>query len=141
MLVDTNLLVYGVDVASPHRPIAKAWLEALLNGSARVALPWIVLGGFVRIATNPRALARPLTIDQAWADVEGWLALDNVWSPNPGPGYAAILGRILRESRATGNLLTDAQIAALAIEHGLEVASADTDFARFPDARWVNPLR
>lgn len=140
MLVDTNLLLYATDETSPFFGKASAWLIATLSGTSRVALPWLVLGGFVRLTTNRRVLASPLTIDQAWERVETWLALDTVWSPNPGEGYAAILGRLLRESRAHGNLVTDAQIGALAVEHGLEVATADTDFARFPGVRWTNPL-
>lgn len=141
MLVDTNLLLYAADDQSRFNARAASWLISTLSGDARVAMPWLVLGGFVRLVTNPRVLSLPLTIDEAWSTVERWLALDVVWTPNTGPGYATILGRLLRESGATGNLVTDAQIAALAIEHGLTVCSADSDFARFGEVRWHNPLR
>ncbi|HXH56728.1 TA system VapC family ribonuclease toxin [Iamia sp.] len=140
MLVDANLLVYAVDLRSPRRDAARSWFSDALNGENRVALPWISLGAFVRVVTHPRILANPISIDQAWSTVEGWLALDNVWTPNPGQGHAPILGRLLRSTGATGNLVTDAQLAALALEHGLTVASADSDFARFPEVRWHNPL-
>lgn len=141
VLVDANLLIYAIDTRSPQRDAARAWLHDRLNGDRRLALPWLVLGAFIRLSTNPRVLDRPLSTDGACSTVEGWLALDSVWAPDPGPGHAAILTRLLRASGATGNLVTDAQIAALAVEHGLQVASADSDFARFPEVRWTNPLR
>lgn len=76
----------------------------------------------------------------AWAQVSDWLALDTVWVPNPGPSYAEILGRLVLEYDVRGNLVPDVQLAALALEHGLAVCSADTDFARFTGVEWVNPV-
>lgn len=141
MLVDANLLIYATDSDSPHHEAAAAWFTEVLNGSRRVALPWQSLAAFIRIATHPRISAQPLTIGQAWAVVESWLAVSVCWQPEPGPGFGRILGRLLTAHGVAGNLVPDAMLAALAIEHGLTVCSADTDFARFAEVAWTNPLR
>lgn len=96
---------------------------------------------FVRIVTNPRALHDPLMTSQAWMLVEGWLDAPAAWVPAPGPGYREILGHLLEEHDVRGNLVADAALVALCIEHGLEMVSTDSDFARFPEVSWVNPLR
>jgi len=140
ILVDTNLLVYARLSSFPQHPRAHAWLDARLNGSAPVGLPWPSLLGFVRITTNPRILDRPLAIEDAWRQVTQWLACPPVWIPFPGDGHAGILGDLLAATRASGNLLADAHLAALAIEHGLRLCSSDGDFARFKALAWENPL-
>jgi uncharacterized protein len=140
VLLDANVLLYAVDAQSPHHARAARWLEAALNGSRRVAFPWQTLGAFVRIATHPRVAREPLTPDEAWTYVERWLACGPVWIPPVSERTATVLGDLLRQTGATGNLTPDAQLAALAIEHGLTVISADTDFARFPGVRWENPV-
>lgn len=140
MLVDTNVLLFAVDASSHFHASARTWLTNVLNGPQRVGLPWQVLGAFVRIATNPRASERPLSPQAAWTHVEDWLALDTVWVPNPTEHHSRVLGSLITSYQLRGNLITDAQLAALAIEHGLTVCSADTDFARFGEIRWVNPL-
>lgn len=99
------------------------------------------LTAFTRIATNPRALRDPFTPVDAWAMVEAWLDVPVVWSPAPGRGHRAILGRLIRELDLRGPIISDAVLAALCIEHGLAVVSADTDFARFTEIRWINPVR
>ncbi|HEY2764836.1 MAG TPA: TA system VapC family ribonuclease toxin [Pseudonocardiaceae bacterium] len=140
MLVDANLLLYAVDSSSPfHRP-ALTWLESALNGARRVALPWQSLTAFLRISTNPRAWEHPLDPHTAADLVADWLGTDPVWTPEPGPGYAEILLGMCSKYQIRGNLVTDAQLAALAVEHGLAVYSADTDFARFTELTWVNPI-
>ncbi|MBI1736439.1 MAG: PIN domain-containing protein [Candidatus Rokubacteria bacterium] len=140
MLVDANILLFAVDARSPHHPRAVAWLGEQLNGPRRVAFPWLTLAAFVRIATNARASERPLTPSEAWRLVEDWLACDTAWIPNPTERHAEVLGRLITRYDLRGNLVTDAQVAALAIEHGLTVCSADTDFARFEEIRWLDPL-
>jgi uncharacterized protein len=140
VLVDANLLLYAVDARSPWHGPAAAWLERALNGSQRVGLPWQTLGAFLRIVTHPRIVARPLNATQAWALVAAWLEADPTWVPTAGERTTAILGELLTTTHVTGNLVPDAQLAALAIEHGLVVHTADTDFARFPGVRWHNPL-
>lgn len=140
MLVDANLLLYAVNEDSPFHEPARVWLTERLSGARRVGLPWLVLGGFLRIATNPRAVARPLDPEQAWQRVRDWLAAPVTWIPEPGAGYPELLGALIARHQVTGNLLPDAQLAALALEHGLTICSADTDFARFDEVTWLNPV-
>lgn len=140
MLLDANLLLYAVDSGSTHHVRAALWLESILNGDRRVALPWQTIGAFMRIATHPRVYDRPLTATQAWAHVEGWLGAEPSWIPPATTHTARILGSIIGSTSVTANHLPDAQLAALAIEHGLVVQTVDADFARFTDVRWENPL-
>lgn len=140
MLIDANLLLFAVYETGPHHARARDWLDDQLNGERRIGIPWLSLGAFMRIITNPRIYERSLIPSEAWAHVEDWLANDLVWTPTPTAHHAKILGDLVKHHHPRGNLVTDAQIAALAIEHGLEVCSADTDFARFTEIRWHNPL-
>ena len=142
MLLDANLLLYAVHEEARHHERARSWLTERLSGAQRVGLPWQSLGGFLRIATNPRALPDPLSPAIAWQQVSDWLAAPAAWVPVPGPGHADLLGALMERHDLRGNLVPDAMIAALALEHGLAVCSTDTDFARFaPDGlRWHNPL-
>jgi len=140
MLVDANVLLYAVNRNSRVHGRARDWLTDQLNGSRRVGLPWQSLGAFLRIATHPRAFERPLTPMDAWDRVADWLASDVAWVPEPGPRYADLLGGLIDTYEVRGNLVPDAQLAALAIEHGLAVYSADTDFARFAELEWRNPV-
>jgi len=140
MLVDANLLLYAADERSPRNRAASEWITEQLNGPRRVGLPWQSLAAFLRISTHPRALAGPLAPADAWRQVEEWLAAPAAWVPEPGPGHAQLLGDLIVRHEVAGNLVPDAQLAALALEHGLTVCSADTDFARFGEIRWRNPL-
>ena len=140
MLVDANLLLFAVNEAASQHRRARDWLVAQLNGSRRVGLPWQVLGAFLRIATHPRAFERPLGAEQAWAHVVHWLDAPVAWIPEPGPHYANLLGGLIVRHDLRANLIPDAQLAALALEHGIAIASTDTDFARFEEIRWQNPL-
>jgi uncharacterized protein len=140
MLLDANLLLYAVDARSPYNAPAAAWLQQALVGDRRVGLPWQTIGAFVRISTHPRVSERPLSPEQAWAYIDSWLTTDPVWIPPATERTAAVLAGLIGRHRVTGNLVTDAQLAALAIEHGLVLQSADTDFARFDQLRWNNPL-
>jgi uncharacterized protein len=140
MLVDANILLYAVDETSPQHDRARGWLEDALNGARRVGLPWSSLTAFVRIATHPRALRTPLGAADAWAYVEDWLDAPAAWVPQPGRGHRDILGRLVRELDLRGNLVTDAVLAALCVEHGLSIVSADSDFARFRELTWINPV-
>jgi toxin-antitoxin system PIN domain toxin len=141
VLVDANILLYAVDEESPFHSPSKEWLEANLNGNRRIGLPWQSLVAFVRIATHPRALREPLRPTEAWAFVEDWLDAPAAWVPGPGRGHRDILGRLVRDLDLRSNLVADAVLAALCIEHGLTMVSADSDFARFNEIAWVNPLR
>jgi toxin-antitoxin system PIN domain toxin len=140
MIVDANVLLYAVDTSSPFHQSAKDWLESSLNEPARVGLPWASLLAFQRISTHPRASASPLSASQAWSFVADWLDADATWIPVPGERHAEILRDLIVAGDLRGNLVTDAHLAALAMEHGVGVCSADSDFARFPQISWVNPV-
>jgi len=134
------VLLYAVDRASPFHERSRRRLEERINGATRVGLPWQSLGAFVRIVTHARALDRPLTAAEAWDHVRAWLTQPSVWIPVETERHAAVLEDLVLRHDVRGNLVFDARLAALAIEHGVPVASADTDFARFPEVTWVNPL-
>lgn len=140
MLVDVNLLLYATDSAYPHHKDAQQWLTSALTGNRRVGLAWSSIGAFLRIATNPRISANPLTSEQAWDQIEAWLNTDPTWIPPATERTAAICGELVIHHHITSDLVPDAMLAALALEHGLTVYSADTDFARFPEINWQNPL-
>jgi uncharacterized protein len=140
MLLDASVLLYAVDRSSPFHVVASDWLTGQLNGPRRVGIPWQSLVAFLRISTHPRASASPLPPDDALDIVEDWLATDVVWTPVPGPRHGELLADLVRRHQLRGNLISDAHLAALALEHGLPLVSADTDFARFTDLRWINPF-
>lgn len=140
MLLDANVLLYSIDRSSRFHAPCAAWLSDAFSGPRRIGLPWQTIGAFLRISTHPRVFARPLQPDQAWAVVEHWLAAPTCWVPEATGNTARILGDLVRNHELRGNLIADAQLAALAIEHGVAVVSADTGFARFPSVRWINPL-
>jgi uncharacterized protein len=140
VIVDANVLLYAVDKRSPFHESAKEWLETALNEPARVGLPWASLLAFQRISTHPRASVSPLSPSQAWAYVADWLDADASWVPVPGERHAEIISDLIIAGDMRGNLVTDAHLAALAIEHGVAICSTDSDFARFPQITWVNPI-
>lgn len=140
MIVDANILLYAEDDSSPHHPPALAWLTEALNGPVRIGLPWPSLLAFLRIRTNPRAYARPLDGQEAWDRVTDWLAAPAAWVPVPTDRHAEVLATLVRRHRPTGVAVPDAHLAALALEHGVGVCSADSDFARYDGLRWFNPL-
>jgi toxin-antitoxin system PIN domain toxin len=140
-LPDVNLLLYGIDEASPRFEHARGWVEGLFGGRETVALTWVVLLAFVRLTTKPQVMESPFTVDEALDVVDGWLARPNVVVIHPTDRHAAILRELLGPLGSGGNLTTDAHLAALAIEHGAELCSSDADFSRFPGVRWRDPLR
>jgi toxin-antitoxin system PIN domain toxin len=140
MLLDANLLLYAVHKGDPRHDAARGWLTEQLNGSRRIGIPWSSLGAFLRISTHPRAFPRPLASATAWERVNDWLSAPATWIPQPGPEHGRILGELFSKHDVHGNLVPDAMLAALAIEHGLTLHSTDTDFALFSELRWTNPL-
>lgn len=138
---DVNLLLYAVISGFPQHSRAYAWWEQTINSSARVGLTEPALFGFLRIVTNARVLQSPLPVGDAVEYVRDWLAQPNVDLLVPGPDHLRIALDLLTEVGTAGNLTTDVQLAAYAIERHGEVHSNDTDFARFPDLKWVNPLQ
>jgi toxin-antitoxin system PIN domain toxin len=140
ILVDANILIYACNGDAEQHADSRHWLDAKLNGAAPVALPWASLLAFLRIATNPRAFRAPLNMAMAWEQISNWLSAETVWTPEPTERHAAVLGPLLALPGIYGNLVPDAHLAALAIEHGLTLCSTDGDFARFPGLAWQNPL-
>lgn len=139
ILIDANLLVYAHVSAFPQHQRARDWLDRQLSGSAPVGLPWPSLLGFLRLVTNPRVFQRPEPMSAAWQQVGAWLGAEAAWIPQATERHREVLGGLLAGG-AQANLVPDAHLAALAIEHGLLLCSADGDFARFPNLRWQNPL-
>lgn len=140
ILIDVNILIYATNVESEHHAAAKKWLDGQLGSSIRVGLPWASALGFLRLATNSRVFREPLTMSVAWRQVSDWLNAGPVWVPQPTERHAEVLGALLAGPGVHGNLVPDAHLAALAIEHGLTLCSTDGDFARFPKLRCINPL-
>lgn len=140
ILVDANLLLYAEDSLSEHHEAARGWWDEQLSGVSPVALSWPVIMAFVRIATNPRIHQRPLSLAEACERVQSWFDQPCLRLIQPTDNHWPILQRALRDAKATGNLVSDAHLAALAIEHNCSLCSADTDFAKFPGLKWRNPL-
>jgi toxin-antitoxin system PIN domain toxin len=138
---DVNLLLYAQVPGFREHAAARRWWEDLLSGESDVGLGTIALFGFVRLATSRTLLARPMPVSEALTRLDDWLARPRVRFLLPGPRHLEIAFALLRELGTGGNLTTDVQLAALAIENQAELHSNDTDFARFPGLRWVNPLR
>jgi hypothetical protein len=136
---DVNLLVHAYNSESRIHPAARAWWEALLNGTQPVGLSWVTVLGFIRLTTHRQILANPLTVSSACAHVRTWLARPSVAILHPGNRHADVLFGLLENLGSAGNLTTDAHLAALSIEHQAELHSTDADFARFPGLRWKNP--
>lgn len=141
ILVDVNLLLYAVVTGFPHHERARIWWEGALSGTTEVGLAAPAIFGFLRLATNPRVLTSPLPVTSAIGYVRDWLARPQVRFLVPGPEHLEIALTLLADLGTAGSLTTDVQLAALAIEHQAIVHTNDTDFARFPRVRRLNPLR
>lgn len=140
VLVDANVLLYARFSDFPQHERAHAWLDGVLNETGPVGIPWVTLAAFVRIGTNRRILEQPLTPDEACEQIREWSERGNVWMPAPGEQFGTLFTQLLGSSQASGNLVSDAYLGALALEHGLSVVSTDADFRRFANVKWFNPL-
>jgi toxin-antitoxin system PIN domain toxin len=140
IVVDANLLLYAYNPSAAEHERARDWVEDTFSSGEIIGLPWSTVLAFLRIGTNPRAFPRPLTISEAATIVSEWLALPGVRIPEPGDRHWSILAPLLAGARVRGPLVSDAHLAALAIEHGATLYTTDGDFARFPRLRWVNPV-
>ena len=139
-LVDANILVYAYTTSFSQHERARAWLDARLSEAVPLGLPWPSLLAFVRLTSNQRLFERPVSVATAWRQVEEWLDCQAVWVPSPTPRHGEILANLLRATGLRAEHVPDAHLAALALEHGLAVVSADTDFSRFPNVRLENPV-
>lgn len=138
-LVDLNVLVYATDEATRHHAVARGWLDTAMTGTETIGLPTAVTVGFVRLTTNPRVMRAPLTPERAVDIVRTWLGRSNVTVPQPTTRHYDVVEELLRAVGVGGNLVSDAHLAALAIEHGAELCTFDTDFVRFPGLVSVRP--
>lgn len=140
ILVDANLLLYAEDSLSVHHKIVRPWWDEQLSGEEPVCLCWPVLSAFIRISTNPRLHLRPLTLEDAIIRIQSWIEQPCVRILNTSTEHWRIFREMLRSGNATANLVSDARLAAFAVEHNCRLYSTDRDFARFPKLKWVNPV-
>jgi toxin-antitoxin system PIN domain toxin len=140
IIVDANLLIYAINRDAPHHRKARRWLESALSGAETVGLPWIVVLAFLRITTRQGILANPLDPERAISYIDEWLSIPSVELLGPRETHWPILRNLLLSSGTLGNLTSDAHIAALALEHGATICSADYDFRRFQGVSHSNPL-
>jgi hypothetical protein len=140
ILLDANVLIYAVNADAPPGAKARVWLESVLSGSETVGFPWNVLLAFLRLTTRPGLFRKPLPVAKAFDIVNTWLEQPPSTIVHPGPRHLEALRALLLPIGTGGNLTSDAHLAALAIEHGAELYSSDSDFARFPGLKWRNPL-
>lgn len=137
---DVNLFLHAYNSGSRVHARAKTWLEDVMNGDRRIGLAWVVLLGFVRIATHPSVLLRPLDAKDACGIVRTWIDRQQSGILQPGERHAEIVFGLLESLGTAGNLTTDAHLAALAIEYQAELYSTDADFSRFAGLKWRNPI-
>lgn len=140
IVIDANILIYAYDTASLQHDESRAWLQDVLSGMEPVGLPWQCVAAFLRVMTNPRLHGRQYPLDEAVGIIGDWMANSNVRMLTPADDHWSHFRRLIVEGRASGPLISDAEIAALTIEYGGVLHTADRDFARFPGLRWLNPL-
>jgi toxin-antitoxin system PIN domain toxin len=139
-IVDLNVLLYAVNSDAPQHEVVRGWWEQAMNGEEPVGLPWVVLLGFLRIATNARIMPRPLDSAAALAKIDAWLAPEHVRIVRETDDHWDRLKALVAGTGTAGNLTTDAHLAALALSHDAVLVSCDADFARFSALRRENPL-
>lgn len=137
---DINLLVYAYNRDAPHHAAASAWWKLLMEGTQSVGLTWVVCLGFLRLMTNRRILVHPMEASEVLTHIQSWISRSPVQILQPGPRHLQILESFSQQRLLSSALVTDAHLAAMAIENQSELHSNDSDFARFPGLRWRNPL-
>lgn len=141
IIPDINLLIYAYNQDAPHHESAKKWWQDIMNTHKPVAIPWVVILGFVRLITHPSVLVYPLKPRFAMQYVESWLSRSHVQILEPGPRHFVLMNELFTQIGVAANLTTDAHLAAIAIEYQCELHSNDSDFSRFPGLHWHNPLK
>lgn len=140
ILVDANLLLYSEDTLSARHEAARSWWDERLSGIDPVCLCWHVIGAFIRISTNARIHRRPLTLQEATDRVQSWMDQPCLRIIQPTERHWAVFENLLKQGQAVANLVPDAHLAALALEHNCVLYSTDSDFTRFPRLKWKNPI-
>lgn len=138
-LVDANVLLYAVDEGAEHHSAAKAWLDRALSSNETVLLPWVSLLAFLRLSTHPSVYEHPLTSGQALDVVDAWIESAPAITPEPDSRHATRMRELLAATGRGGNLVNDAHLAAIALQHGAAVVTFDSDFGRFPGISWEAP--
>jgi len=139
ILPDVNVLVYAYREDAPKHERYRGWLEGVLGGSEAYGLADLVLAGFMRVVTHPRVFSPPSPIAHALEFAEALRGHPNCVHLGPGRRHWEIFTRLCRDTRAKGNLVPDAYLAAMAIESGSEWMTTDHDYSRFPGLRWRDP--
>ena len=141
ILTDANLLLYAYNVDAAEHDASRQWLETQLSGPNLFCFAWQTITAFLRISTNQRAFAAPLSTKEATSIVTEWLERPQTVLLTPGEGHWAIFQKLMESGQTRGPLVMDGHLAALALEHGAALASSDRDFSRFPGLKLINPLR
>jgi toxin-antitoxin system PIN domain toxin len=141
ILVDANVVLYAYHPRAAQHEACRHWMEMTFSDLTPVGLPWLTIWAFLRISTNPRAFEQPLGIKEAEDIVSSWLDVPVVRVVEPGERYWEILSKLLVEAQVSGPLVTDAALAALALEHGASVCTTDRDFLRFSEVKATDPTR
>lgn len=139
-LVDSNILIYAYNEVAAEHKTCRRWLTETLGGTASVCFSWITIMAFVRVSTNKKLFTKPYTTNEAFDVVQNWLSAPHSQLVSPGNEHLAIVKRLAHESGVYGATLTDAHLAALAIEHGIPLATTDSDFDKFRELKTINPL-
>jgi uncharacterized protein len=137
---DINLLLYAYDAASLYHSKGLSWWQECLSGTEPIGLPHVVIFGFIRVGTNARVFRRPMSVREAAGHVRSWLSQPAAQLLSPGPDHTERVLTLLETAGTGGNLVTDAQIAAITLEHDAILHTADMDFVRFENLRWFNPI-
>ncbi|TDI43442.1 MAG: PIN domain-containing protein [Acidobacteria bacterium] len=140
IVVDANILLHAYNPRSEFHEACRRWIEDEFSSPSPVGLPWLTVWAFLRISTNPRAFEKPLAMKEAEAIASSWFETSPVRVVAPGEHYWEIFSNLLLDAQVSGPLVTDAALAALAIENGASVCTSDRDFARF-DVVVVDPCR
>ncbi len=139
LIPDVNVLVHAHRSDSAEHELNHEWLARQAAGDEPLAIPDVVLSGFVRIVTHPRIFATPSSLDDALLVTDQLRSLASFVAVAPGPRHWDIFARLCKSARATGNLVPDAYLGAIAIETGAEIVTGDSDFAKLPGVRWRRP--
>lgn len=138
-IVDANVLLYAVNADSERHAASRRWLDGALSGSDTVGLSWVPLLAFIRLTTKVGLFPSPLRVDQAMQQVTQWLGAPGAQLVSPTPRHGDVLASMLSLVGTGGNLVNDAHLAALAVEHRASIVSYDSDFGRFDGIRWYTP--
>ncbi|MGH3635919.1 type II toxin-antitoxin system VapC family toxin [Mycobacterium sp.] len=138
-IVDANVLLYAVNTASEHHDSSLQWLDGALSGADSVGFAWVPLLAFIRLSTKEGLFPAPLRVDDAVSRVADWLGAPTAIPVSPTARHAATLSGMLAQVGTGANLVNDAHLAALAVEHRAAIVSYDSDFGRFDGVRWDRP--